>query len=263
MSTLVIRKKSLKTWLHIDSVLGDFIISKFYFNADNLSFQIVEQGNSKRVIYNIADITLYDDVTGGGVETFSTIEELSLRLEELNYPAFFYDGTITSIANLISEGTNITITGDGTLLNPYVINATGGGFGTPTLAQVTAVGGREVKIVDTTLGDYTLLASDKNKILYVGYDNDIDIIIPTGIVVNFGDEFIIENGQSSNNVNFDVTGIGTGSTFNPILPFHKATITVFDNGGSDTFSIFYQTNGLAGGGSTLSDYTNSFLLMGA
>jgi len=50
MSTLTIRKKSLKTWLHTDSILGDFIISKFYFSTDNVSFQIVEQGQSKRVI---------------------------------------------------------------------------------------------------------------------------------------------------------------------------------------------------------------------
>ena len=100
MSTLVIRKKSLKTWLHTDSILGNFIISKFYFNADNASFQIVEQGQSKRVIYNISDITLYNEIGGGSAETFSTITQLSLRLEELNYPAFQYDGQITSIANL-------------------------------------------------------------------------------------------------------------------------------------------------------------------
>jgi hypothetical protein len=92
MSTLVIRKKSLKTWLHTDSLLGDFIISKFYFSTGNITFQIVEQGQSKRVIYNIADITLYDDTSGGVAETFGTITELSLRLEELNYPAFFSDG---------------------------------------------------------------------------------------------------------------------------------------------------------------------------
>ncbi len=129
MSTLIIRKKSLKTWLHIDSILGQFIISKFYFNADGLNFQIVEQGQSKRVIYTVSDITLYDDTTGGGAETFSTITALSLRLEQLNYPAFQYDGQIVSIANLIDAGTNITITGDGTEASPYVISASGGGGG--------------------------------------------------------------------------------------------------------------------------------------
>lgn len=109
MSTLVIRKKSLKTWLHTDSILGDFIISKFYFNADGVNFQIVEQGQSKRVIYNITDITLYDEVNGGSAETFSTITELSLRLEDLNYPAFFSDGQ-TPIPSL-NDLTNVNITG--------------------------------------------------------------------------------------------------------------------------------------------------------
>jgi hypothetical protein len=129
MSTLIIRKKSLKTWLHTDSILGDFIISKFYFNADNGNFQVVEQGQSRRVIYDVTDITLYDDTDGGVAETFANITALSLRLEELNYPAFQYDGQIVSIANLIDAGTNVTITGDGTTGSPYVISSSGGGGG--------------------------------------------------------------------------------------------------------------------------------------
>ncbi len=156
MSTLTIRKKSLKTWLHTDSILGNFIISKFYFNADNVSFQIVEQGQSKRVIYNITDITLYAVATGGSPETFSTITELSLRLEELNYPAFQYDGQITSIANLIDAGTGITITGDGTEASPYVIAS--GGAGSQTLAETLVLGnitdGNDIGISE---GDAVLL----------------------------------------------------------------------------------------------------------
>ena len=126
MSTLIIRKRSLKTWVHTDSILGDFIISKFYFNADNVSFQIVEQGQSRRVIYNITDITLYNTIDGGGAETFTTITQLSLRLEQLNYPAFQLDGQITSIANLLEGGDGVEITGDGTESSPYIINLTSG-----------------------------------------------------------------------------------------------------------------------------------------
>jgi len=162
MSTLTIRKKSLKTWLHTDSILGDFIISKFYFNADNVSFQIVEQGQSRRVIYNITDITLYALPTGGTAETFTTITQLSLRLEELNYPAFQYDGQITSIANLIDAGTGVTITGDGTAESPYIINSTGGA-GSQTLAETLVLGnitdGTDISISD---GDKILLDNGAN-----------------------------------------------------------------------------------------------------
>jgi len=165
MSLLTIRKKSLKTWLHTDSVLGNFIISKFYFNADGLNFQIVEQGQSKRVIYSINDITLYDDTNSGTAETFSTILALSLRLEELSYPAFFIDGQITSISNLIEAGDNVTITGDGTAESPYVINSTGGG-GSATLQDVTDegntttndIGVNRIGINDQAYGDFGYIA---------------------------------------------------------------------------------------------------------
>jgi hypothetical protein len=159
MSTLTIRKKSLKTWLHTDSILGDFIISKFYFNADNVSFQIVEQGQSKRVIYDITDISLYPLPSGGTAETFTTITQLSLRLEELNYPAFQYDGQITSIANLIDAGTGVIITGDGTEANPYVISATGGG--SQNLQQVTDEGNETTNAIRfNTLGSISEIGAD-------------------------------------------------------------------------------------------------------
>jgi hypothetical protein len=186
MSTLVIRKKSLKTWLHTDSILGDFIISKFYFNADSLSFQIVEQGKSKRVIYNVSDITLFALPTGGSAETFANITDLSLRLEALNYPAFQYDGQITSIANLIDAGTNVTITGDGTEASPYVISSTGGG-GSQTLQQTMQLG----RTYTQTVGDYTYSLSFSSGSLVISVTNNVT-----------GDSFDISgnNDLLSNNV---------------------------------------------------------------
>jgi len=180
MSTLIIRKKSLKTWLHTDSILGDFIISKFYFNADNGNFQVVEQGQSRRVIYDVTDITLYDDTDGGVAETFANITALSLRLEELNYPAFQYDGQIVSIANLIEAGTNVTITGDGTEASPYVINSSGGSGG-GAVTSVNSDTGAVIVDLESVLNEgnrpnkyindftpYEFIAEDKGKLLVSG-----------------------------------------------------------------------------------------------
>lgn len=166
MSTLVINKKSLKTWLHTDSVLGSFIISKFYFNADGVNFQIVEQGQSKRVIYAVSDITIVDD-TDGGAEygPYGTITELSLQLETLKYPAFYVDGSFNSITGLIEAGTNVTITGSGTESDPYVINSSGGGA-TPDLQAVTDEGAtttNAITVQDTAVFN-TEIVNDGNRI---------------------------------------------------------------------------------------------------
>jgi len=93
MATLQIKKKSLNTWEHIDSELGTFILSKFYFSADGTKFQVVEQGQAKRRIYDITEISVFD--IGGSAETFATITALSLRLEELKYPAYNLGGVFS------------------------------------------------------------------------------------------------------------------------------------------------------------------------
>lgn len=92
MATLQIHKKSVLTWLHIDSTLGNFILSQFYFSADNPKFQIVEMGQSKRREYEISDVTIYDDLTSIVYGPFSTKVELSIQLEALGYPAFNFSG---------------------------------------------------------------------------------------------------------------------------------------------------------------------------
>lgn len=86
MIKLQIKKKSTFTWEHIDIDLGVFILSKFYFSADGTKFQVVEKGGSKRRIYDISEIEVYD--IGGTAETFINTTLLSIRLEALSYPAF-------------------------------------------------------------------------------------------------------------------------------------------------------------------------------
>jgi len=86
-----IRKKTEFIWTHIDDVVGaDYILSKFYFKTDNENFQIIERGGSRRLIYPISDIIVYDDTSGGTSFVFANQVELSEKLYELNYPGFDY-----------------------------------------------------------------------------------------------------------------------------------------------------------------------------
>jgi hypothetical protein len=183
MSNLSIRKKSLNTWLHTDSIFGDFIISKFYFNSYDGQFRIVEEGNSRLVAYEIANITLYDDTAGGAPETFSTITELSLRLEALQYPAF--DRTGTTIFPSMEQITNVNVTDieDNQVLAWDVatskwVNITIGGLTTPTLQEVTEAGDETTvkTIFRTSETEWVEIGGDNNGIAVF---NDVFGSLPT------------------------------------------------------------------------------------
>ena len=183
MSNLSIRKKSLNTWLHTDSIFGDFIISKFYFNSYDGQFRIVEEGNSRLVAYEIANITLYDDTNGGTPETFSTITELSLRLEALQYPAF--DRTGMTIFPSMEQITNVNVTDieDNQVLAWDVatskwVNITIGGLSTPTLQEVTEAGDETTikTIFRTSETEWVEIGGDNNGIAVF---NDVFGSLPT------------------------------------------------------------------------------------
>ena len=134
---LTLRRKSLKVWTHEFNGRPVYITPKANFNTPDETFLVIEQFGSKLGVYNtvtkkvegvpVADITLYDDLNSGSAETFSTVTELSLRLEQLAYPAFFRDGEIVSIAGYIQAGSGVTFTGTGTLLDPIIVTSSGGG----------------------------------------------------------------------------------------------------------------------------------------
>ena len=90
MALLKIIKLSTKTWKHNSNIDGDFILSKFYAKQENTDFLLVESYGAKRRKYKINEIEVYN--IGGSAETFTNFEDLFLRLEELNYPAFYVDG---------------------------------------------------------------------------------------------------------------------------------------------------------------------------
>lgn len=106
---LQIRKLSNKTWKHIDSIDGAFILTKFYAKEEFNEFLIVESYGAKRRKYLINEIEVYD--IGGTAETFANFEDLFLRLEALKYTGFYKDGDIDlvwgSIIGNLSDQTDL------------------------------------------------------------------------------------------------------------------------------------------------------------
>ena len=120
MANLIIRKKSGGIFEHYDSQL--FILSNFYVKVDVPYFQIQEIGGSQRKQYLVAEITVFDDTTGGGAETFTGFTQLMQRLKFLGYPAFSQTsgggsgggmpdgfqqlGTLTKLVDVLTVGFN-------------------------------------------------------------------------------------------------------------------------------------------------------------
>lgn len=106
---LQIRKLSNKTWKHVDSIDGAFILTKFYAKEEFNEFLIVESYGAKRRKYLINEIEVYD--IGGTAETFANFEDLFLRLEALKYTGFYQDGDIDlawgSITGTLSDQTDL------------------------------------------------------------------------------------------------------------------------------------------------------------
>jgi hypothetical protein len=68
-------------------------------------------------------------LSGGTITTTGTIEvDTSLLLTKLRANSLY----LQNITGLVSQGSNVTVTGAGTAVSPYVINSTAGGSGTVT-----------------------------------------------------------------------------------------------------------------------------------
>jgi len=175
MATLEIRKKSLKTWLHIPSDGSNFILSKFYCKTDANTFKIVEESGSNRREYSYSNITVYDDTDIGSPETFASAQALMLRLEVLKYTGFNRDGDIpTSYIESVVAGTNVTV--DNTdPLNP-IISSTAGGGGASVNYYIN--GGTS----QGTIGGNAYLEMSKTAVIGTG----VDFTIATnGYIANF------------------------------------------------------------------------------
>jgi hypothetical protein len=212
MATLEIRKKSLKTWLHVPSDADNFILSKFYCKTDAGTFKIVEESGSNRREYSYTDITVYDDTDMGTPETFASAQALMLRLEALKYMGFNRDGDIpTSYIESVVAGTNVTID-DTDPLNP-IISSTGGG-GTQDLQGVTDNGNTTTNSLNIQLGDDYSIVNRTNVTTESDATGAYAFIENTGkLGINSGDfEGTIQaNNLTANNVNLEFPQKTAGS----------------------------------------------------
>jgi len=154
MDLLKIIKLSTKTWKHNSNIDGDFILSKFYAKQENTDFLLVESYGAKRRKYKINEIEVYN--IGGSAETFSNFEDLFLRLEELNYPAYIDGevGVLPYLSNDIStyEEAEIPLDDEDKLI---VFQG-----GVPKEVAKSEIGGGDVNSVNNKIGVVVLDAND-------------------------------------------------------------------------------------------------------
>jgi hypothetical protein len=140
----IIKKGSNNFWHVFNDGAKNVSISDFEVVLDDVlnTFVIVLRNgaNIPQISLSVLDIIVIDETASSVEETFLTAEQLRTRLVVLGYTAYLGAGNADSITGLISEGTNVTITGTGTLADPYVISSSGGSGTTPTLQEVTTEG---------------------------------------------------------------------------------------------------------------------------
>lgn len=237
----IIKKGSNNFWHVFNNGAKNVSISDFEVVLDDVlnTFVIVLRNgaNIPQIALSVLDIIVIDETASSVEETFLTASQLRARLVVLGYTAYLGAGNADSIMGLILEGTNVTITGTGTLADPYIINSSGGSGTTPTLNQVLVennqTAGENILINDADaieLENGSLLKKGSydfggnggiSKICSVGYED----MWQSGIRHVFDNNGFIRNSTNCFN-------IVPNSSFDNTLRFKVGTIWTLDNGTS-------------------------------
>lgn len=141
--------------------------------------------------------TIADDLIISARSIRSTNSNLAINQtgEEVQLTVLPPDGTETKV----TAGTNVTVTGTGTIANPYVVNSTENG----TLSSSQKV----------IYNNYTVLSTDNNFTIFVKNNNSatLNITVPIGLPANFTCRFI----QEEINDTLFIAGAGVIDIFNP------------------------------------------------
>lgn len=112
----------------------------------------IPTNNGSSATGTVTQIDTGTGLEGGPITNTGTIQLNAASIASLAKA----DSALQNITGLIVQGTNVTITGSGTSVSPYVINASGGGS-TPTLQQVLDTGNdannQSISLLDTVTSD--------------------------------------------------------------------------------------------------------------
>lgn len=110
MATLLIEKNTLNVWTHTPSDFQPYILTQFYAKSNGNNFSVFEFSGVQRGSYNFSDISIKDGLNP--IETgFSSIRQVMLRLEELLYPGFDFDGEVVPADLISTDPSNKLTTG--------------------------------------------------------------------------------------------------------------------------------------------------------
>jgi hypothetical protein len=187
MATLSIIKYSNKVWKFLASDVptgaNGFSFSKLQADSDGLDFFIVSQGGATTNRYQLTNVTVYAS-QGGTPETgWTSMQELLLRLEELNFPAWNAvsgSGGATAFIQLTDAPDDYTSQGGKVVAvkedETGLEFIEGGGGSTPTLQEVTDEGNTTTKTLNSTLGVYSLNGVFDTVFSGLETDNDTGIV---------------------------------------------------------------------------------------
>jgi len=126
ITLLIIKNQGANTnFSHEFSIGLNYMNSDFEFNIQNGEFQIKELNGSAIFAISYENVTMRDDSGGttGTPYTATSPIDLYNKLDALGYTPLLANSGTPFITGLISAGMNVTITGSGTSIDPYVINA--------------------------------------------------------------------------------------------------------------------------------------------